>query len=105
MRKVAVICGGLSSEYAISLKSATTIITNFPLEYSCHRIILNEQGWWLDEQGKQTPVDLNDFSVLQPDGTRLKFDLAVVYIHGYPGEDGKVQAYLDMQGIPYLNSN
>lgn len=105
MRKVAVICGGLSSEYAISLKSATTIITNFPLEYSCHRIILNEQGWWLDEQGKQTPVDLNDFSVLQSDGTRLKFDLAVVYIHGYPGEDGKVQAYLDMQGIPYLNSN
>jgi D-alanine-D-alanine ligase len=104
MRQVAIICGGLSSEFDISMKSATTILSNFPKNYTCHRVVLNEQGWWLSSEEGMERVDLNDFSVLYQ-GKRLTFDLAITYIHGYPGEDGKVQAYLDMMNIPYLNSN
>lgn len=104
MRQVAIICGGLSSEFEISMKSATTILSNFPKDYACHRVVLNEQGWWLSSEEGMERVDLNDFSVLYK-GKRLTFDLAITYIHGYPGEDGKVQAYLDMMNIPYLNSN
>jgi D-alanine-D-alanine ligase len=104
MRHVAIIYGGLSSEFEISLKSATTILANFPKTYQCHRIILNEEGWWLSSSEGLERVDLNDFSVSY-ENKRLTFDLALVYIHGYPGEDGKVQAYLDMMNVPYLNSN
>lgn len=104
MQNVAVICGGLSSEFEISLKSATTIIENFPDGYKCHRIIMDNTGWWHTTENEKNKIDLNTFSV-NLNNQLLTFDLAVVYIHGYPGEDGKVQAYLDMMNIPYLNSN
>jgi D-alanine-D-alanine ligase len=104
MRNVAIICGGLSSEYEISLKSAQTIINHFPAEYQCHKIIMNADGWWLGEPAENISIDKNDFSA-HVDGQKLTFDLALVYIHGFPGEDGKMQAYFDMLGIPYLNSS
>ena len=104
MRNVAIICGGLSSEFEISLKSATTIIENFPDGYKCHRIIMDNTGWWHATEHEKNKIDLNTFSV-NLNNQLLTFDLAVVYIHGYPGEDGKVQAYLDMMNIPYLYSN
>jgi D-alanine-D-alanine ligase len=104
MRNIAIICGGLSSEYEISLKSAQTIIDNFPKNYNCYKIIVNNDGWWLGEPAKKCPIDKNDFTATS-EGVKLLFDLALVYIHGFPGEDGKIQAYLDMLGIPYLNSN
>jgi D-alanine-D-alanine ligase len=103
MRNIAVLCGGLSSEHEISLRSAQTIINHFPMEYRCHRIVLNEAGWWYDAPEKNTPIDKNDFSVVV-DAQKLVFDLALIYIHGFPGEDGKLQAYFDMLHIPYLNS-
>jgi D-alanine-D-alanine ligase len=104
MKNVAVICGGLSSEYEISLLSAKTIISHFPKEYACHKVILNDKGWWLYENEALYPIDLNDFSVLKNSG-KLYFDFAFIYIHGFPGEDGKVQAYLDILNIPYVNSS
>ena len=103
MRKVAVICGGLSSEYDISLKSAQTIIDHFPNEYECHRVVINPDGWWYDNPEKGIPVDKNNFTV-QMGTDSLSFDFVVVYIHGFPGEDGKLQAYFDMLNIPYMNS-
>jgi len=104
MRNVAIICGGLSSEFEISLKSASTIIANFPDDYLCYRVVLDKTGWWLVEGNDRYNLDLNTFSVTRK-GETIHFDLGLVYIHGYPGEDGKVQAYLDMMNIPYLNSN
>lgn len=104
MRNVAIICGGLSSEYEISLKSAQTIIDHFPKNYKCHKIVINKEGWWYGEPENQIAVDKNDFST-NVSGEKLQFDMALIYIHGFPGEDGKMQAYFDMMGIPYLNSN
>jgi len=104
MRNVAVFCGGLSSEYEISLKSAQTIINHFPKEYRCHKIIINTSGWWYGDPNDAVPIDKNDFTALL-NGKPLHFDMAIIYIHGFPGEDGKVQAYLDMLNIRYLNTN
>ncbi len=104
MRNIAVICGGLSSEYEISLKSAQTIIDHFPKNYNCHKIIINKEGWWYGEPENQISIDKNNFSTTRA-GETLQFDLALIYIHGFPGEDGKMQAYFDMLGIPYLNSS
>lgn len=103
MRNIAVLCGGLSPEYEISLRSAQTIISNFPKEYICHRIVIDHDGWWYDTPEKEISVDKNDFTVFVDDKT-LSFDLALIYIHGFPGEDGKLQAYFDMLNMPYLNS-
>lgn len=103
MKQVAILCGGLSSEFSISLLSAETIIQHFPQEYDCHKIIVNENGWWLSKNDKSHPVNLTNFSV-EIDGKSQTFDFAFIYIHGYPGEDGKIQAYFDFMQIPYLNS-
>ncbi len=103
MRNLAVVCGGLSSEYDISLRSAQTIINHFPKEYGCHRIVMNDQGWWYDSPESGILVDKNDFTAVV-NSQQITFDLALIYIHGFPGEDGKMQAYFDMLNIPYLNS-
>jgi D-alanine-D-alanine ligase len=103
MKNVGIICGGFSSEYDISVKSATTIRDNFPDGFQAHLIFLSREGWML-EVGDETYV-LNpvDFTA-DVNGETLKIDLAIVYVHGDPGENGKIQAYLEMQQIPYINS-
>ena len=57
MRNLAVICGGLSSEFEISLRSAQTIIKHFPKEYKCHKIVLDADGWWYDNPENTIAVD------------------------------------------------
>jgi len=103
MKNVAIICGGLSSEFDISLLSAATIIEHFPKEFTCHKIIVKNDGWWLSKEDEAFPLDLNTFTA-NLNGQKIHFDFAMIYIHGFPGEDGKIQAYLDILNIPYLNS-
>jgi D-alanine-D-alanine ligase len=55
------------------------------------------------EDGKEVNVDLNDFSISKPEG-KMKIDYAFIIIHGTPGEDGRIQAYLDLMGVPYNTS-
>lgn len=103
MKKMAIICGGFSSEFEISVLSATNIKANFPEEYEVYLVYLTKQGWYVEIEGKKYDVDPADFT-FRSDEMVVKFDLALVYIHGDPGENGKVQAYLEMIGIPYINS-
>ena len=86
MKRIGLICGGFSSEYNISLKSAQTIQNHFPAHLECILIEISRGDW--QER-------------LQLEG---KIDAAIVYTHGDPGENGKIQAYLDMLQIPYINS-
>lgn len=86
MKRIGLICGGFSSEYNISLKSAQTIQNHFPAHLECVLIEISRADW--QER-------------LQLEG---KIDAAIVYTHGDPGENGKIQAYLDMLQIPYINS-
>lgn len=86
MKRIGLICGGFSSEYNISLKSAQTIQNHFPAHLECVLIEISRADW--QER-------------LQLEG---KIDAAIVYTHGDPGENGKIQAYLDMLQIPYVNS-
>lgn len=104
MKKVGIICGGFSSEFNISVQSARTIQSNFPQNYDPFLVFLNKEGWFIElKNGDKAQLDANDFTYLNND-SREKIDLAIVYIHGDPGENGKVQAYLEMIGIPYVNS-
>ena len=103
MKTFGIFCGGFSSEFEISIKSADTIIQNFPKEFRIVKIIVSSNGWEVDNESNTSVFDLNTCS-FNHNGESLKIDFGIVYIHGNPGENGKVQAYLDMMKIPYLNS-
>lgn len=96
--------GGYSHEAQISLKSGDTVMRHLdPALFESTKIEIGETGWFGFVNGEKIPVDKNDFSIPLSNG-KLKFDLAFIVIHGTPGEDGKLQAYFDMVGLPYTTS-
>lgn len=103
-KKIALVTGGLSGEAQISYKSAVTVGNNLDRnKYDVYKIDINPSGWWyVDEAGVQTPVSRADFSI-ESDGEKINFDVALLCIHGTPGEDGKLQGYFDMIGLPYTS--
>ena len=101
MMHVAVIDGGYSHEAQISFLSANTVIDNLDRsKYHVHRVRIVDSDWKFDPEGANISINKNDFSV-QVDGQYIKFEFAMIVIHGTPGEDGKLQAYFDMLNIPY----
>lgn len=104
MKLVGLFCGGYSSEFEISLKSAQTIMDHFPKEYEIVPIHVFETGWVVPEGEEKWPFSIETMSFTSH-GKERKIDIGLIYIHGNPGENGKIQALLDMKGIPYVNSN
>ena len=105
MKKVAVIEGGYSKEKAISIKSAKTVFDNLDrTKFSPIRVLIDENEWTAyDSQGRY-PLDKNDFSFIKNRQKQI-LEYAFIVIHGTPGEDGKLQSYLDMVGVPYNTSS
>ena len=105
MKKVAVIEGGYSKEKAISIKSAKTVFDNLDrTKFYPVRVLIHKNEWTAyDDKGRYF-IDKNDFSFIK-NGTKHNFEYAFIVIHGTPGEDGKLQGYLDMVGVPYNTSS
>lgn len=114
-RKIAIIAGGDSSEYEVSLRSAAglrgwiseagydvTIVVLRGLEWKAiPDDVMGAASQLDDEMMKQAcPIDKNDFSFTRG-GVKHTFDFAYITIHGTPGENGILQGYLDMIGLPY----
>lgn len=101
MKKVAIIMGGYSSEYQISLKSGNVVYQFLDQNlYKGYRIYILKDKWvYVDEQNNEFPIDRNDFSVTV-NGEKITFDVVFNAIHGTPGEDGLMQAYFELLGIP-----
>jgi len=106
MKNVAVVCGGNSGEKVISLKSSQFVIDNLnPEKYQGYQVLIEGSEWnYIAPDGTEYPIDKNDFSV-NTTGLRLKFDIVFNIIHGDPGENGKLQAYFEMLGIPNTSSD
>jgi D-alanine-D-alanine ligase len=104
-RNIAIIGGGDSSEYVISVKSAEQILELINKDKFRPFPVTVRGTEWITKMPDSTeiPVDLRDFSIC-PNGEKIRFDYAYIIIHGTPGENGKLQAYLDMQKIPYNTS-
>lgn len=100
--KIALLAGGNSSEREIALNSAAQISAALDKQkYDVKVIDLHHRDWvYTTPDGRRYDVDKNDFS-LTVEGERTQFEYALIIIHGTPGEDGKLQGYLDMMGIPY----
>lgn len=105
-KKIALVAGGYSGESVISLASAKTIQQNLDTDlYEVYVIIVEKQSWWHESaNGARVEVDKNDFSITLS-GKKITFDLAFIAIHGSPGEDGKLQGYFDLIGLPYSTCN
>ena len=105
-KKIAVVTGGNSGEYEISLKSGNNIAQQLDKSrYDVFLIHLREQNWtYTNEKGEIYSIDKNDFS-LCIDNQKINFDCVFIAIHGTPGEDGKLQGYFDMMNIPYTSCN
>jgi len=103
MKRIGLFCGGFSSEYEISMLSANTISANFPKNYEVVKIIVSTKQWLVEFKGEKIPFDLNKCA-FSFQGSEYKIDAGLVYIHGNPGENGKIQAFLDLHNIPYINA-
>jgi D-alanine-D-alanine ligase len=103
-KRIALITGGYSGESVISYKSAKTIQDNLdPSKWESYWIDICKEGWfYVDEQGQKSLVDKNDFTITVS-GNKIIFDAALIALHGTPGEDGKLQGYLDVIGLPYTS--
>ena len=101
---IAFLTGGFSGEAEISYKSAITIEQNVDKErWDLYKIDITSTGWFYElHSGQKIPVDKNDFS-LMIDDEKISFDAVLIGIHGTPGEDGKLQGYLDTLHIPYTS--
>jgi len=102
MKTIAIIAGGDSSEYEVSLKSAKGIfffIEN--ADYQKFIVTITGKKWnVILPNGTQIPIDKNDFSFVL-DGKKINFDFAYITIHGTPGENGILQGYFELLRIPY----
>jgi len=104
-KNIALIAGGDSGEYVISIESARMIKKNMdPVLFEVYTIVISKGKWvYLSDDGQEYPVDKNDFSIA-PFGEKIRFDCAFITIHGTPGEDGKLQGYFELLGVPYTTS-
>ncbi len=99
MKNIAILTGGDSEERVISLKSGAVVREHLPKDrYRPFLIDIQKADWRDMDSGVQ--VDKNDFS-LTLNGEKIRFDCAFAALHGTPLEDGKMQGYLEMLGIPY----
>lgn len=103
-KNVAIIMGGYSSEYAISLKTGNVVYAHLDTEkYNTYKVHIFKDKWvCVTTIGEEFPIDKNDFSVTIDD-IKITFDCVFNAIHGSPGEDGYIQAYLELLEIPHTS--
>lgn len=103
-KNIALVAGGYSGEYVISVKSAAVIENHIDSNiYNVYKIVITRDGWtYTTSDGLEIAVDKNDFS-LTIEGKKVTFDAVFIGIHGTPGEDGRLQGYFEMLGIPFTS--
>lgn len=100
---IAFVTGGYATEAVISYKSAITIEKNLdPARFEVYRINITPESWFYEKEGTKFEINRHDFSLTISDRT-VRFDAVFIGIHGTPGEDGKLQGYFDLMGLPYTS--
>ncbi len=102
-KNVAVVMGGYSDEYKVSLKSGQLIFDSLDRErYNVYKVVILKDEWYfLDDRENKSEINRADFSVKLSSGFTVKFDVCFNIIHGKPGENGELQAYWDTIGQKY----
>lgn len=104
-RNIAVLMGGYGSEVNISINSGKTVIKTLDTSiYDVYAVHILLDKWVCVYDGEEHPINKRDFSVMLPFG-QVFFDACYNTIHGAPGENGELQAYLKAIGIPQTSSD
>ena len=103
-KNIAILMGGYSNEYKISLKSGKVVYESLPAKlYNCYCIHIFKDKWvYVNEFLEEFSVDKSDFTI-SLEGTKIKFDCVFNAIHGAPGEDGTMQAYFELLSLPHTS--
>ncbi len=101
-RNIAVVCGGDSSEAEVSVRSGANVFGWVDIKlFNPYLVVMSYGDWYVQREGERVAnVDKNDFSATV-DGNKVKFDVALIVIHGAPGENGVLQSYFDILKVPY----
>lgn len=104
-KNIAILAGGDSSEYEISLKTAKQIFDQIDTnKFNPNIVIIRGKDWYLqDDMFKDVPINKDDFTLRVNNFSKTIFDCVVMAIHGTPAEDGKLAAYFELIGIPYTS--
>lgn len=105
-KNIAIIMGGYSSEYKISLKSGKVVYDYLDKEkFNCFPIHISKEKWvYVNQENVEFPVNRHDFSI-KIESELIQFDCVFNAIHGTPGEDGLLQAYFELLNIPQTSCN
>ncbi len=103
-KNIAIIMGGYSSEYKISLKSGNVVYDTLDSsKYNPYRIHIFKDKWvYVDDNNTEFPINKNDFSVTV-NNSKITFDCVFNAIHGSPGEDGFMQGYFKLINMPHTS--
>ncbi len=100
-KNIALVYGGYSSEWEVSVKSAKNVFEHIdPLLYNKYEVFVCKEGWKVLLPDGDVEIDRSDFSFTQ-NGEKVRFDKVFIMIHGTPGENGLMQAYFELIGLPH----
>jgi len=98
-KNIAILMGGYSKEYKISLESGEVVFNNLKNIFNCYKIHILKDNWiYVDEENTEFLVDRDEFKILEK--PEVRFDCAFNAVHGSPGEDGELQQYFSKLNIP-----
>ena len=102
MKNIAIVAGGDSSEYVVSVRSGANVFNAIDRQKFIPWMVSIRNGVWsvLEDDKEIASIDKGDFS-FSLNGEKFNLEYAYIMIHGTPGEDGLLQGYFDMLGIPY----
>ncbi len=104
-KNIAIVTGGYSGESVISYKTAKTAYNHCDTSlFNPFIVDIRKDGWFAKVDSQEFSIDKNDFS-FSLNGSKVNFDCAYLALHGTPGEDGKLQGYFDLIGLPYNTGN
>ena len=104
-KNIAIVMGGYSTEASISIKSGNVVYDELDREkYAPYRVLISEEKWVaLDARNTEYQIDKNDFSFVLK-GEKILFDCVFNAIHGTPGEDGALLAYLNLINLKHTSA-
>ena len=116
-KSIVVIYGSDSSEWEVSVRSGEFTASQVDgTKYDVYEMFARFGEWTLAAYrrkgaervaipaGERPVIDKSDFSVML-DGEKVRFDYAYIMQHGTPGENGLMQGYLEMLGVPHSGCN
>lgn len=92
--------GGYSQEAEVSFKSGKVVFNHLDKSrFEPYAVHILKDKWVVVDQTKEYPINKTDFSAYV-NGEKIHFDAVFNAIHGTPGEDGYLQAYFSLVGVP-----